>query len=332
MTDLQLPRGLHADERRIWADLVEEAMAAGVHGRLTPTRLRELTSAIWQHERASNLIAASDIVTVRGGVDDGHGNVTGGIPIANPALKVQADAAKRIATLRKELGLTRAVNTRDDPDAPMATNSPMSTPGRQPLGRWCPDHKRYECISQRTRNQGPCHDRPAMGKERCRKHVGIRLDTDPEHILAQERARNPMAGEPMNIGPAEALLWRVKVYAGEIARLDDLIAMMERDELVWGTMQETEEDTDAGTTRRTVKGARMSMWLVIRSDREERLHRACEAALRANIEDRLVRLAEQEGAMLHRVMLTILGDFGISPADPRIAEIIPRRIRELTAS
>lgn len=52
--------------------------------------------------------------------------------------------------------------------------------------------------------------------------------------------------------------------------------------------------------------------------------------------DRLERVRAQltkaDGRLLHRIMLAILGDFGVRADDPRIPEIVPRRIREIAAA
>jgi hypothetical protein len=162
-------------------------------------------------------------------------------------------------------------------------------------------------------------------------HVGKHLADDPQHILAVAQHSNPIAGQPMDIGPAEALLWRVRVLAGEVSRLDDLIAGLERDELVYGITREESTETPDGLLTRTVTESRINVWVVLRHQREQMLATACEAALRANIEERLVRLAEQQGAVIHHLLITVLVDFGISSDDPRIPQIIPQRLRELSA-
>ena len=159
----------------------------------------------------------------------------------------------------------------------------------------------------------------------------VKVSEDANHLLALEQRRNPMAGQPMDIGPAEALLWRVRVLAGEVARLDEVIAGLEADELVWGKTHEVDDDTGAQPGTKTTYGARVNTWLIIRAQRERALQDACEAALRANIEERMVRLAEQQGASIHRLLMNVLTDFGVPLDDPRIGVIVPRRLRELTA-
>jgi hypothetical protein len=198
-------------------------------------------------------------------------------------------------------------------------------------GRWCTEHQRYECTCNRSRGRGLCHGPAVLGIPRCKAHAGIDINSDPAHLLAQQQRANPLAGEPMDIGPSEALLWRVRVLAGEVSRLDDLIAGLERDELVFGTVREETTQTADGEFTKTTSEARMNVWLVLRAQRERMLQEACEAALRANIEERLVRLAEQQGAAIHRLLITVLGDFGIPVTDPRIPQVLPMRLRELTA-
>jgi Phage terminase, small subunit len=307
MASLDPPEFLNPAQRRIWTATTEQLLAAGTTARVTPDSLLAYVSAVASYRRATELLNRTDIIVERDGK-----------PVANPALDVQRQAAPVIAAFEKHAGLGR----RTEP-APMNTPAPIDR-----RGRWCETHRRYECTANRVRVHALCHAIAVVGIGRCKRHAGVDITTSPDHLLALQRRHNPIAGEPMDIGPAEALLWRVRVLSGEVARLDDLIAALEADELVWGKVRETEDEDG----RRTEYGARLNAWLQLRAQRETALHAACEAALRANIEERLVRLAEQQGAMLRRVLVVVLGDFGVAADDPRIPEILPRRIRELTAS
>lgn len=306
MTTLEPPASLNDDGRRIWRETLQQLLAAGTRSRIDPNSLLAYVAAVQNLNRATHLIGQTDILIRQDGK-----------PVHNPLLELQRQASATIAQFSKQFKLNAA-------PVPVEQSRP-----EQP-GRWCDQHGRWECIGK-TKAGRQCHGSAATGKQRCDKHVGVKLDSDPEHLLALDRKKNPLAGEPLDISPIEAFLWRVSVLAGEVARLDEVCHELERDELIWGKTAETTEEGEDGQTRKTTYGARLSMWLIARSERERMLHAAAEAALKANVEERLVRIAEQEGAVIHKLMLAVLGDFGIEASDPRIPEVLPRRLRELPA-
>jgi predicted TIM-barrel fold metal-dependent hydrolase len=152
-------------------------------------------------------------------------------------------------------------------------------------------------------------------------HAGRRVAEIPGHIVALERARNPLAGEPYDITPTEALLWRVTVLAGEVRRLDERIAGLDEEDLTWGVVSVMETDGDAPETR-TQTGARFHMLIQLRAQRERLLQSACEAAIRAGVEAAMVELARDQVAFMRRVILAALGRWaGITEDDPRIGEL-----------
>jgi len=308
VASLEPPEFLNADTRRIWVATVEQLMGAGTHARVNPDALLAYVEAVAAHRRATELRNATDVLIER----DGR-------PVPSPALEIQRQAATVIAQFSRQFGLNRVPQQQ-----PMRPGEPI-----RPEGAWfCEQHKKWHGTCH-NKDGSRCHGDLVEGLTTCRMHPG--RNAEVKHLLAVQRRKNPLAGEPMDIGPAEALLWRVRVLAGEVQRLDDLIASLERDELVWGITSEESTDTDAGPYVKVTRQSRVNTWVLLRQQRESALHAACEAALRANIEERLVRLAEQQGAVIHRLLLAVLGDFGVDPADPRIPEILPRRLRELTA-
>jgi P27 family predicted phage terminase small subunit len=314
-SDLEPPPMIQGETLRIWRATVAQLLAAGTTAKANPDALLAYVSAVATHQRATALLAQTDIIVQRDGK-----------PVPNPALAVQRQAASTITRLSRQLGLNR---TPPGVAVPMQGQNPSQEgPDR---GRWCDEHRRWECTRGKKSGAGHCHSPSVLGYTACRMHVGKRVSDDPQHILAVEQAANPLRGQPLDIGPAEALLWRVRVLAGEVQRLDDLIGTLERDELVFGVTREETTETADGLLTRTITESRVNTWVLLRHQRETMLATACEAALRANIEERLVRLAEQQGAVIHRLLITVLVDFGISPDDARIPQIIPMRLRELSA-
>lgn len=308
------PPDWYDEERRtVWTQYMAEALAAGTTAIINPDRLDALVGHTLAYRQASRLRGQTPPLVMR----DGRA-------VENPVLKVVNAEETAVQKYRREFGLTKKQLPLQE-----LTITPKAPPTPMDGARWCGEHNRRECVSQKRGGRGDCHGPAVLGQPRCQTHLGMALD-DPRVVLGQEQARNPLKGEPLDIGPAEALLWRVQVIAGEVARLDILVAQIEADDLVFGvTMVEEAEDFGDSPARTTRQEARLNMWLQLRAQREHQLSDACSAALRANIEDRLVRVAEQEGMLMRRLMLAVLSDFGVRQDDPRLAEVIPRRYAEI---
>jgi Phage terminase, small subunit len=304
------PPGLDADGRRIWADYLELALARGViaHVQVQLHTLERLVDAAQQYRRANALVRQTDILIDQGGT-----------PKPNPALQIQDTAGRTVDRLERQLGLHRRAVPAHAPTSPI-----------RPPGVWfCNQHKQWHGTCHKH-DGSPCHGTVMEGLTVCKMHGGGTSTAKVKHLAAQQARLNPMAGQPMNVTPAQALLWRIGVLAGEVARLDETVAALEAEDLTWGRMSESDSEE---TGKKTVYGARLSLWVQLRAMRERELRELCEASLRAGVEERLVRVAEMQGAAIAKMLILVLTeDFGIDRADPRIAEKLPGRLRELTAS
>lgn len=227
------------------------------------------------------------------------------------------------------------------------TDSP--TDGAAPLhpeGTWyCEQHKMWHGKCHR-KGGGRCHRPHTLGLPVCSMHGGRGNGQEARHLLAIEQNANPIAGEPMQIGAVDALLWRIGVLAGEVARLDVVVANLSAQQMVWGrtaysdsveTLTVEAADGDGQRAARRTQAARRSeeraglhMWQVLRAQRERELRQLCVETLHAGVEERRVEIAKQQAAVVYRVVLAILGDFGIGADDERIPVIVPARFRELT--
>lgn len=310
----QPPDWYRPDRRQVWQECLREIQATG-NTNPNPERLDALVGHIMRYREASRLLDQTQILINRDGT-----------PIENPALAILAKEEQAVQRARREFGLTRKTL----PPVELEPRQPSEPPTPISQGRWCDQHGRYECVSNRS-DATTCHGSPVKGFPRCRKHLGMSLD-DPRVLVAQMDRRNPMAGQPKDITPVQALLWRVRVVAGEVERLDTIIASMEGDDLIYGITR-VEEKQDFGDTpeRVTVREARLHQWLLLRAQRERMLHENCQAAIRAGIQEQVVDLLKQEAATLARVMLLGFERMGIPPDDPRIPVVIPEVVRELAA-
>lgn len=203
----------------------------------------------------------------------------------------------------------------------------------------------------KTRDGAPCGNDPMHGQKVCRIHGGSSARSRAAgaqrvaEAAAQEAVRT--LGLPVDVSPTEALLEEVRWTAGHVqwlrARVQELnaepthtveslagedLGMASRDgrgALTWGTTKVTTGDT-AGTTQE----AKPSLWYELYTRERTHLVRVCAEAIRAGVEERRVRLAEQQGELVAGAIRAILADLGLSAEqEARVSEVVPRHLRVL---
>jgi hypothetical protein len=200
------------------------------------------------------------------------------------------------------------------------------------------------CAARSKRTHEQCGQYVTGGATVCRWHGG----EAPQSKSAAGRRRQQqeaerimrMLGEPIDTTPAEALLDTVKRTAGYVAFLRERVAEVDAADLVWGVTKEKDGHVVVGTTRDatleattdSTREAKPNAWLTLLGEWQDRLVKTCTAALSAGIEERRVRLAEQQGALVADVIRGVLADLGLSAEQSaKVAEIVPRHLRLLTA-
>jgi hypothetical protein len=128
----------------------------------------------------------------------------------------------------------------------------------------------------------------------------------PNHVVAArtEQARRDVVtyGLPLDVDPATALLQEVHRTAGHVAWLGAKVAELEAEDLVWGTTQQVDRgSTEFGGTD-TTQAAKVSIWLQLYQAERKHLAAVARSAIDAGCNERLVRLAEQQGAQLAEVI------------------------------
>ena len=98
--------------------------------------------------------------------------------------------------------------------------------------------------------------------------------------------------------------------------------------LVWGVTKKKTGGEDFGTTEE----AAPNIWLKLYQQERAHLVKVCESAIRAGIEERRVRLAEEQGQLVAHAIRAILTDLGLTPEQQaRVSEIVPRHLRALAS-
>lgn len=185
----------------------------------------------------------------------------------------------------------------------------------------------------RTRSGNPCTQAAGWGTDhaghgRCKLHGG----NTPTHrsygekLIAAAAART--YGLPREVDPRDALLEEVHRTAGAVDWLRGQVEALDPDAVTWGV---TEEKTSTGKDGDSLThSAAVNVWVQLYQQERKHLVDVSKAAISAGIEERRVKLAEQQGALLAGVIRGILGDLDLTPAQAaRVSEVVPRHLRAM---
>lgn len=192
-----------------------------------------------------------------------------------------------------------------------------------------------------------CRKAPVRGLAVCTTHGG----SAPAARAAAARNLEAQAatqavrtlGLPVDITPTEALLQEVQWTAGHVQWLRGKVAELDEQALAWGTTKiETEggsslligitegsvTDVESAPSVKTVQTAAPSIWYQLYVNEREHLVAVCSAALKAGVEERRVRLAEQQGDLVAEVIRRILTALNLTPEqEALVPTIVPRELR-----
>lgn len=181
------------------------------------------------------------------------------------------------------------------------------------------DYADTRCQGHSSQHHRQCEAAPMAPLRVCSAHGGLtpgalvsRANRKALARIRAEAARHVTYGRLVDVSPAEALLEEVKWTAGHVAWLRREVQRFTPTELSWGRSEEvvkgaTEfEGTDV--TFRAVPP------VLLQEYQRERKHlvETCVAAIRSGVQERMVRLAEQEGAMLVQIFDRVFDRLGLS--------------------
>jgi hypothetical protein len=163
---------------------------------------------------------------------------------------------------------------------------------------------------------------PRVGGEHgtvCRLHGGAA----PQVVNAAERRRQFAAaveladtlGMPREIDPHAALLEEIYRTAGHVDWLEQLVHSLERGEL----KQYTYDDEG----RQWEKPA---IWYDLYERERKHLVTVCAKAIAAGVAERQVRLAEEQGSLIVKLLRGVLDDLGLAD-DPDARQVVARHLR-----
>jgi len=187
-----------------------------------------------------------------------------------------------------------------------------------------------------------CGQIAMRGQNVCKNHGGKAPQNlaKAEERLTEEKARVLVEtyGRKIETTATEALLDEVKWSAGHVAWLRERVQEIEAQAvvagadhehpLVWGVTRKKTGGDDFGTTTEAVP----NVWLKLYQQERTHLVKVCSEAIRAGIEERRIKLAEQEGALVAQAIRSILADLNLTEKQlALVPEVVPRHLRALAS-
>lgn len=176
----------------------------------------------------------------------------------------------------------------------------------------------------------PCRQPKMRGQDVCRNHGGNSpqaLRKAEERVMQAEAAafaatlRDPVAGEDQD--PAEIIYESIRVQYRVTAYFWARVIELQPDAYRWGMVREKVGGDDGGITYEPRADAWYELWREARRERD----RLCVEALKLGLEERRVRLAEQEADRLVTAIDALVRDLGFDPTDPKTAGVVERHLR-----
>lgn len=226
-----------------------------------------------------------------------------------------------------------------DPDQLAAAIKRYKGPPEFAPGQTNADGRQICGAKKRGKRHGqgePCQTSPVHGGTRCTKHGG---KSPKAQNAAKDRAMEAEAVEILgkvdpdgiNRHPVEHLLNLINQKAAEVEWLRAKVKTLTETELVWGLTKE-ESGTEKGmeTHLKTEESATNIWWVKLR-EAEEQLAKWANMAVKAGVEERRVRLAEEQGSLVVHAIQQILDGLNLTPAQTKlIPQIVPAALRQLT--
>jgi hypothetical protein len=194
------------------------------------------------------------------------------------------------------------------------------------------DNPEMWCGAKKRASSGPCRNPKGYGTSHpgigpCRFHGG----NFPVHVgrAAVIHAKRLM-GTPKEIDPVNAIMWCIRITAGEVEYLSSLIG----DEETIKTFKHTRYDEDGEAIVDelpelidTNNFGERQLHILIRARQEamDRLVRFSKDAVQLGLAERQVRLAEQYGELLYRLVSGLMADLVLTPEQQKRAPAIVRK-------
>lgn len=164
-------------------------------------------------------------------------------------------------------------------------------------------------------------DHPGIG--RCKHHGG----NTTSHVKSaqMEVARREVAtmGLPREVDPHTALLEELARSAGHVQWLHMVVGELEEHQLVGpvGT-----EGTDDKTGLKHHADHQYNVWVRLYQDERKHLGVVAATCIKAGIEERRVKLAEEQGLLIAQVLKAVLADLGVDTGSQQVRTTVRKHL------
>lgn len=186
----------------------------------------------------------------------------------------------------------------------------------------------------------PCGLSPLEGATRCGRHGGNspQARRKAQERIQEQEAKNIMTkavrtlGLPIDVDPGKALLDEIAVTYGHVQWLREKVQSLDPEELVWGREKHEDGVGPQGVVDVTTEKAGPNVWYSMYLTEREHLVKVTTAALRAGIEERRIKIAEDQGTLVATVLRRILDALNLTPEQAELVPVIvPRELRALAS-
>lgn len=194
-----------------------------------------------------------------------------------------------------------------------------------------------KCQATSKKRGDQCKNYPVRGLRVCLRHGGgsKKARAAATRNLEQEkltRVARRLGTPHTDLDPAQALLDLVASKAGEVEWLRHQVELLETDgDLWWGETKVVGKDNaEFGEQFERTEEARQHVVYTLLHKAQDQLARYAAETLKAGVDERQVKLAEQTGAQFETVLTSLLTAISATPEQMQTAATeIPRILRNL---
>jgi hypothetical protein len=167
------------------------------------------------------------------------------------------------------------------------------------------------------------------GAGTCKLHGGATPQAQVAGLVMLARREQQIMGAPLAIEPQDAILECIRISAGEVAYASQRISELELADAVAPVKRTLVRKTDDGSIQEIrLDAPALHIWIQVRRSAMDRLVQYSFAALKAGIEERRVRVAESQGALLAQAVQGILRELGVDQR-PEVAGVVRKHLTVL---
>jgi hypothetical protein len=161
-----------------------------------------------------------------------------------------------------------------------------------------------------TRQGGKCRNPKGQGTDHygygpCKYHGG----NAPSHKAKAAKDQAILMGAPKEINPLDAMMWCIRLTAGEVEFCSQQLELIEK----------------ADWLQDTIVGKQLHIWATERQKAVDRLAKHSKDALALGIAERAVRLAEQYGSSIAKFTKGLLSDLELTQEQQKAAPLLIRK-------